>query len=139
MEANRVSIAMDSNSVNESFARVAAAAFIAPLDPTCEELSDIKTAVSEAVTNAVIHGYSRQSGEVRMRLSREGRTVTIEISDDGIGIGDIDEARKPLFTTRPEIERSGMGFSVMEAFMDTVEVRSEPDKGTFVTMVKKLG
>jgi stage II sporulation protein AB (anti-sigma F factor) len=139
METNKVTVVMDSRSANESFARVAAAAFIAPLDPTYDEMNDIKTAVSEAVTNAIIHGYNQGEGTINMHMAMEGRIITIEISDSGAGIKDIEEAREPLFTTKPEMERSGMGFTVMETFMDTVEVRSKQGKGTTITMVKTLG
>ncbi len=135
-ETNSVKIYMRGLSVNESFARMAAAAFVMPLDPAVDELEDMKTAVSEAVTNAIIHGYPGGEGEVRLSLYSEGRTVTAEISDDGAGIADIPAARAPLFTTKPEMERSGLGFMVMESFMDSVEVSSEPGKGTTVTMRK---
>ena len=153
---NRVSITMDGLPENISFARVAVAAFIAPLDPSVDEVSDIKTAVSEAVTNAIIHGYSglaiaseaKQSkpcastpaspAVVRLTLSHQGRAITIEISDDGVGIADIDSAREPLFTTKAELERSGLGFTVMESFMDSVTVESTPGQGTKVTLAKVL-
>jgi stage II sporulation protein AB (anti-sigma F factor) len=139
MGNNRVSISMAGVSANESFARVAVSGFIAALDPTYDELSDIKTAVSEAVTNAIIHGYGDGSeGEIHILLTRDNRTVTIEITDNGAGISNVDEARAPLFTTKPELERSGMGFTVMETFMERVEVRSKPGEGTTVTMVKTL-
>lgn len=136
---NRIEVVMRSRSVNEAFARVAVAAFAAPLDPTVGELTDIKTAVSEAVTNAIIHGYEHAQGDVRMILSCVDRTVTIEIADDGSGIEDVMRARAPLFTTKPELERSGMGFTVMESFMDTVTVQSEKGRGTTVVMTKRLG
>jgi stage II sporulation protein AB (anti-sigma F factor) len=129
---------MDSKSVNESFARVAVSVFIAPLDPQLHEHNDIKTAVSEAVTNAIIHGYADKDGEITMSMLREGRRIVIEISDEGIGIANIAEAREPLYTTKPDMERSGMGFTVMESFMDTVEVRSEPGNGTTVILTKTL-
>ena len=136
---NRVSITMEGLPVNISFARVAATAFITPLDPSVEEVSDIKTAVSEAVTNAIIHGYPGEgAGQVRMDISSQDRTVIIEISDDGVGIADIDTARMPLFTTKEELERSGLGFTVMESFMDCVVVESTPGEGTKVTLTKTL-
>ena len=149
---NRVSLTMDSLSQNISFARVAVAGFLAPLDPGIDEVNDIKTAVSEAVTNAIIHGYpsgtasfvppsgagAESQGEVRMNLSVQGRTVTIEISDDGVGIEDITTAREPLFTTKAELERSGLGFTVMESFMDSVTVESSPGQGTTITLAKTL-
>jgi stage II sporulation protein AB (anti-sigma F factor) len=125
-------------SVNESFARMAAAAFITPLDPAVDELEDIKTAVSEAVTNAIIHGYPNGEGEVRLTLSCEERDFIAEISDDGTGIADIKAAREPMFTTKPELERSGLGFTVMETFMDSVDVVSVPGGGTTVTLKKTL-
>jgi stage II sporulation protein AB (anti-sigma F factor) len=129
---------MDSHSVNESLARVCVSVFIAPLDPQLNEHNDIKTAVSEAVTNAIIHGYADKNGEITMSMLREGRRIVIEISDEGVGIADVAEAREPLFTTKPDMERSGMGFTVMESFMDTLEVRSEPGSGTTVIMTKTL-
>lgn len=137
-QQNRVEITMESRSVNEQFARMAVAAFIAPLDPSVSELTDIKTAVSEAVTNAIIHGYEHTLGEVRLSLSCEGRCLTVEVSDDGAGIENIPDAMQPLFTTKPELERSGMGFTVMENFMDEVRVISEKGKGTAVVMKRKL-
>ena len=137
---SRISIVMDSLSENISFARVAVTAFIAPLDPSVEEVTEIKTAVSEAVTNAVIHGYNNQGsqGKVRLNLLAQDRTITIEVADDGIGIEDIDTARQPLYTTKGEMERSGLGFTVMESFMDTVSVESALGEGTTVTMTKTL-
>ena len=119
---NEMEVRFMSLSGNEGFARAAAAAFAAQMDPGIEELSDIRTAVSEAVTNAIIHGYDQ----------------TVIVSDSGCGIGDIELARKPFFTSKPELERSGMGFSVMEAFMDSVDVVSEVGKGTVVTMRKRI-
>lgn len=136
---NRIRIFMQSRSVNESFARIAVSAFVAPLDPTVAELTDIKTAVSEAVTNAVIHGYEHAEGEVAMTFTIEDSILTIEIADEGVGIEDIGTARTPLYTSKPDQERSGMGFTVMETFMDTVEVRSEKGRGTVVVMTKKIG
>lgn len=153
---NEMEIVFDAISCNESFARVAVAAFITHLNPTLEELADIKTAVSEAVTNAIIHGYENLSGysrhgesipaysivhpgKVRMHCVLEGDMLSIEITDQGKGIEDLKKAMEPLFTTKPELERSGMGFAFMEAFMDEVEVHSAPGKGTTVTMKKKIG
>ena len=123
---------------NEGFARTAVAAFISTLDPTIEEISDIKTAVSEAVTNAIIHGYENRGGTVTLRCGYIGRDLTIEISDDGSGIENIEKARQPLYTSRPELERSGMGFTVMEMLMDEVEVESKPQLGTTVRLTKSL-
>lgn len=127
---------------NESFARMAVAAFITPLNPTLEELSDVKTAISEAVTNAVIHGYENRNSlndKVQMNCMLKGDVLEVEITDRGIGIEDVKTAMEPLYTSRPELERSGMGFAFMEAFMDDLEVESGPEKGTVVTMRKKLG
>ncbi len=123
---------------NESFARMIAAGFIMELDPTCEELSDIKTAVSEAVTNAIIHGYGEKGGCVVLEGKRDGRTVTFTVADLGKGIEDIELARTPLYTGAPGGERSGMGFTVMETFMDSVFVESVRDKGTKVVLTKTL-
>lgn len=127
---------------NESFARMAIAAFITPLNPTLEEMSDVKTAVSEAVTNAVIHGYDNKGNledKVRMNCRLFGDVLEVEIIDQGVGISDIKMAMEPLYTSKPELERSGMGFAFMEAFMDNLEVQSEPDIGTSVKMYKKIG
>jgi len=135
---NKVSIIMESRSQNEAFARLAAAAFAAPLDPTVSELADIKTAVSEAVTNAIIHGYGHPNGKVYIDLALEDRLFTVEIRDEGSGIEDIARAREPLFTSKPELDRSGMGFTIMETFMDALEVYSEKGAGTRVIMRKKL-
>ncbi len=125
-----------SKSKNESFARVVVAAFASQLDPTIEELSDIKTAVSEAVTNAIIHGYEYGEGIVTIETIIEDNQVEIIIQDQGKGIKDIGKAMEPFYTSRPELERSGMGFTVMETFMDSLEVHSEANKGTRVKMVK---
>lgn len=123
---------------NESFARLAAAGFILELDPTVEEMSEVKTAVSEAVTNAIIHGYKSKKGTVLLSGEIKGKTVTLCISDSGDGIDDIALARQPLYTGAPEMERSGMGFTIMEEFMDTVTVKSEKGAGTTVTMKKTI-
>ena len=135
---NSAKIEFSSCSENEAFARVTAAAFVAPLDPTVEELSDIKTAVSEAVTNAIIHGYEDNSGIVLMELSISGRLLTIEITDFGRGIADIKKAMTPMYTSKPCLERSGMGFTVMESFMDSLSVKSSPGEGTSVYMTKRI-
>lgn len=135
---NSATVKFSSLSENESFARMAAAAFISPLDPTLETLSDIKTAVSEAVTNAIIHGYDGSSGIVSMNMSISENVVTITVSDKGRGIADIKKAMTPLYTSKPDMERSGMGFTVMESFMDTLEVNSKPGHGTKVTMTKRV-
>ena len=121
---------------NESFARMIAAGFVMDMDPTCAELADIKTAVSEAVTNAIIHGYNESGGPVTLEGKREGKTVTFTISDFGKGIEDVELARTPMYTGAPDGERSGMGFTVMETFMDSVVVESTCDNGTKVVLTK---
>ena len=136
---NEMSLSFPSKSSNEAFARSAVSAFIIGLDPTVAELSDIKTAVSEAVTNCIVHGYRRESGTVYINGKiYENNKVVIKIRDKGCGIADIDRAMEPLFTTAPEEERSGLGFSVMSSFMDKLKVKSEVDNGTTVIMRKKL-
>ena len=136
---NKMQIKLPSLSVNESMARAAAAAFVSQLDPTATELADIKCAVSEAVTNCIVHGYRDTVGQVKMTVKLcQGRIVRIEIADKGCGIADVKQARQPLFTTDAAGERSGMGFTVMESFTDGVRVSSKPGKGTTVTMVKVL-
>ena len=139
MLENNVEVIFDAKSENESFARVVAAAFVTKLDPTLEEISDIKTAVSEAVTNCIVHGYEGEEGKVYMDLSLKDNEVTIKIKDDGVGIDNIHRAMEPLFTTKPELERSGMGFAFMEAFMDEIAVVSQPGVGTEVHMKKRVG
>ena len=136
---NEMQLIFDSRSSNESFARVTVAAFMTSLNPTVEEVSDVKTAVSEAVTNAIIHGYENEVHSICIRCRTEGKTLYLEIEDTGKGIEDVKQAMEPLFTTRPELERSGMGFSFMEAFMDHLTVISEPGKGTVVKMDKTIG
>ena len=135
---NHVTLEFPSRSANEGFARTAAACFAAQLDPTLEEVNDIKTAVSEAVTNAIVHAYPDTLGKVSVKLRiKEGHVLEIVVKDWGVGIADVDQARTPLFTTGNE-ERSGMGFTIMESFMDTLKVRSAPGKGTVVTMARKI-
>ena len=136
---NEMTIIFDSYSSNEAFARVAVAAFMTSLNPTVEEVADGKTAVSEAVTNAIIHGYESRIEKITLRCKTCGDTLYIEIEDHGKGMEDVKKAMEPLFTTRPELDRSGMGFSFMEAFMDQVEVSSKPGKGTIVKMQKTIG
>ncbi len=138
-ERNEMSIRFDSYSVNEGFARVAVAAFLADLDPTLDELADVKTAVSEAVTNSIIHGYENRIGKIYLSCTKEKQRIQIEVADYGKGIEDVSKAKEPFYTTRPELERSGMGFAFMEAFMDDVEVDSSPGRGTTVRMVKQIG
>lgn len=130
---------IDSIPSNESFARVVVAAFLTRLNPTMEEVADIKTAISEAVTNAIIHGYNNEVHKIEIGASVEGETFTVSVQDFGVGIEDIEKAMEPLYTTRRDLERSGMGFVFMEAFMDTIKVESKKDEGTKVTMTKKIG
>ncbi len=136
---NEMELVFDSRSINEGFARVSVAAFLTQLNPTLEEVSDVKTAVSEAVTNAIIHGYEKEVKKIRIRCRLEGQTLYIEVEDEGLGIENVERAMEPLFTTKPELERSGMGFSFMEAFMDEVKVESVLGKGTIVKMRKNIG
>lgn len=135
---NQMKLEFSSKSSNEAFARVVAAAFVSQIDPTIEELADVKTAVSEAVTNAIIHGYENSNGLVRMECILYRDSVEIFVEDEGEGISDIDLARQPMYTSKPEMERSGMGFTVMESFMDRVVVVSEVGRGTKVSMNKKF-
>ena len=133
---NEMKLEFLSKSNNESFARIAVAAFVAQLDPTIDEISDIKTAVSEAVTNCIIHGYEEEEGIVKIKCKIFANTVEMEISDKGKGIEDIEKARQALYTSKPELERSGMGFTIMEIFMDEVKIESVLGIGTKVTMKK---
>lgn len=145
---NHAYIWFDAKSVNESFARMAVMAFIADMNPTLDELEDVKTAVSEAVTNAIIHGYdvetkdgqaTKESCQVEISCVRHGNCFEVTVVDHGIGIANVEQAREPFFTTKPEQERSGMGFSFMESFMDKVEIYSKLGAGTRVTMTKYIG
>lgn len=135
---NAMTLEFDSKSENESFARIVVAAFASQLNPTIEEIADIKTAVSEAVTNSIIHGYEGKSGKITMSCTIEDNKIAVVIIDQGRGIEDIKQAMEPLYTTKPEMERSGMGFAFMEAFMDDLEVESKPGKGTKVSMSKTI-
>lgn len=149
---NQVYVSFDARSVNEGFARMVVMGFMMDMNPTMDELADVKTAVSEAVTNAIIHGYEKagtQENEVskeddknvpqvEMRCQREGQRLTIIIEDHGVGIENVEEARQPFFTTKPDMERSGMGFSFMESFMDELEITSHPGIGTSITMHKYI-
>ena len=136
--SNEVTLEFPSRSSNEGFARAAVASFAAQLDPTLNELEDIKTAVSEAVTNAIVHAYPDTLGKVSMRLRiREDHSLEIVVKDWGVGIADVERARAPMFTTGGD-ERAGMGFTIMESFMDTLRVRSTPGKGTTVTMRRAI-
>ena len=138
---NHMELSFDAVSVNEAFSRTAVAMFMAQLDPTLEQIDDVKTAVSEAVTNAIIHGYNEDEPEKQVKVKcmyDENRILTIKIIDEGIGIKNIDKAMQPLYMSKPQMERSGMGFSFMQAFMDSLVVESECGRGTTVTMTKKL-
>ena len=136
---NHMQIEFDAISENEQLARLAVAAFITPLNPTLEEMSDVKTAISEAVTNAIIHGYEQEKGKVCIRCTLRGDLLEVEVEDWGKGIVDVEQAMEPMYTSKPEADRSGMGFSFMEAFMDELEVSSIVGDGTIVSMKKKLG
>ncbi|MBC5997522.1 anti-sigma F factor [Romboutsia ilealis] len=137
--SNIMEVKFSAKSENESLARVIAASFAAKLDPTLDEIADIKTAVSEAVTNAIIHGYDEDESKfVYLKCKIEGNKVEIIVEDEGHGIEDVDLAMQPLYTSKPELERSGMGFSVMESFMDDVKVSSIQNKGTKVIMLKNI-
>lgn len=136
---DEMQLSFRSKSQNERFSRTVVAAFVARLDPTLEEISDLKTAVSEAVTNAIIHAYSDENGTVELKAEIKGNEVIIEIRDYGVGIPDIKQAMEPTYTTRPEWERSGMGFAFMEAFTDELRVDSAPGEGTRIRMKKRIG
>lgn len=138
MNDNSMKLEFLSKSTNEGFARVAVASFVSQLDPTVEELSEIKTAVSEAVTNSIVHGYEDKLGVITISVAIKGDMVTIQIKDKGKGIEDVERAKEPLFTSKPDLERSGMGFTVMESFMDRLVVKSVVGKGTTVTMAKRI-
>jgi len=138
MYDNMIKIEFQSKSQNESFARVAVAAFVSQLDPTIEEITDVKTAVSEAVTNSIIHGYENKDGVVKIEAMIKENELTVIVMDEGIGIENVSLAMQPLFTSRPDLERSGMGFTVMETFMDNLEVYSERGKGTKIIMKKNF-
>lgn len=135
---NEMTLQFKSKSQNEAFARVTVAAFVSQLNPTLSDVSDIKTAVSEAVTNAVIHGYENKEGVVTVFCGYQNNIVYIEIKDEGNGIENLEQARQPLYTSKPELERSGMGFTVMETFMDSVLVETAQGKGTKVMMTKNI-
>ncbi len=135
---NEARVFFSARSENESFARLFVAGFFSQLDPTLTEMTDIKTAVSEAVTNAIIHGYEKQAGLVELYCAYQGNLVYIEVSDKGKGIADITQAREPLYTSKPELERSGMGFTIMETFMEEVCVESQVGEGTRIYMKKRI-
>lgn len=138
-QKNEMSIIFDGRSCNEGFARVAVAAFCTQLNPTLEEVADIKTAVSEAITNAIIHGYDHEVKKIRIDCQTRDRQLHVWVSDEGRGIEDIEKAMEPMYTTRPDLDRSGMGFAFMEAFMDEIRVESSLGKGTTVYMRKNIG
>lgn len=135
---NEMKLEFLSKAINESFARITVAAFASQLDLSIEELADIKTAVSEAVTNCIIHGYENRQGIIKINAKLEGNTITIQISDNGKGIENVDIAKEPLYTTKPNLERSGMGFTIMESFMDSMKVESIVGLGTKVTLIKTI-
>ena len=135
---NEMKLEFISKSANEAFARISVAAFASQLDPTIDELADIKTAVSEAVTNSIIHGYENTSGIVKVEARIKDNCVEVQVSDSGKGIEDIELAKRPLYTTKANLERSGMGFTIMESFMDELKIESIPDMGTKVTMKKYI-
>lgn len=135
---NEMKLEFKATSSNEAFARITVAAFAAQLDPTIEEIADIKTAVSEAVTNSIIHGYEEKDGIITIQCKMFANLIEIEIFDNGKGIANIEEARKPLYTSKPDLERSGMGFTIMESFMDEIEVESALGVGTKITMKKMV-
>ncbi len=138
-KCNEMKLSFPSKSCNEAFARAAVAAFVMNLDPTVEALSDLKTAVSEAVTNCIVHGYRHQSGDIFITAAvLDNNRVTVKIRDRGCGIEDVKKAMEPLFTTAPEEERAGLGFAVMQSFCDRVRVTSKPGRGTTVTLEKSL-
>ncbi len=141
MNRNEMSLEIESDPRNESFARVVVASFMTRTNPTLEEVADVKTAVSEAVTNAIVHGYDEGEGRILIKavIDVEERTLEVQITDYGKGIEDIKKAMEPMYTSKPDKGRSGMGFSFMEAFMDELAVESEPGKGTTVKMKKKVG
>ena len=137
-EQNHMQVIFDAKSVNESLARMVVTAFMTDMNPTLEQISDVKTAVSEAVTNAIIHGYENKEDSVELCCDRDGQQLIVTVEDHGVGIADVERARNPFYTTKPELERSGMGFTFMEAFMDKVEVCSQLGVGTKVVMWKYI-
>ena len=136
--SNQITVFMESKSQNESLARTIAAAFVAPLDPNINDLTDIKTAISEAITNAVIHGYTNGGGQIELAMSIKNGEFHVSVTDHGLGISNVDKAREPMYTTKAEIDRAGMGFTVMENFMDKVSITSALGQGTTIKMSKKL-
>lgn len=137
-QQNHMQVLFDAKSENEGLARMVVTAFMAEMNPTLEQIADVKTAVSEAVTNAIIHGYNNEEESVSLCCDRDGQQLVITVEDHGAGIENIDQAMQPFYTTKPQLERSGMGFSFMEAFMDKLEVRSKAGEGTKVVMWKYI-
>ena len=137
-QQNHMQVLFDAKSEKEGLARMVVTAFMAEMNPTLEQIADVKTAVSEAVTNAIIHGYDNEEESVSLCCDRDGQQLVISIEDHGVGIEDIDQAMQPFYTTKPQLERSGMGFAFMEAFMDKLEVRSKVGEGTKVVMWKYI-
>jgi len=137
-EQNHMKVFFNATSVNEGLARMVVAAFMTEMNPTLEQIADVKTAVSEAVTNAIIHGYDDEEKEVMLSCDRDGQQLVVTVEDQGVGIADLEEAMQPFYTSKPQLERSGMGFSFMEAFMDKLEVSSKVGEGTKVVMWKYI-
>ena len=137
-QQNHMQVLFDAKSENEGLARMVVTAFMAEMNPTLEQIADVKTAVSEAVTNAIIHGYNNEEESVSLCCDRDGQQLVITVEDHGAGIDNIEQAMQPFYTTKPQLERSGMGFAVMEAFMDKLEVRSKVGEGTKVVMWKYI-
>lgn len=138
VQKNHMQVQFDAKSVNEGLARMVVTAFMTNMNPTLEQIADVKTAVSEAVTNAIIHGYEDETKQVELICDQNGQQLVVTVEDHGVGIEDLEQALQPFFTTKPELERSGMGFSFMEAFMDRIEVRSKKGEGTRVVMWKYI-
>lgn len=138
VQENHMQVHFDAKSVNEGLARMVVTAFMTNMNPTLEQIADVKTAVSEAVTNAIIHGYEDETKQVELICDQNGQQLVVTVEDHGVGIEDLEQALQPFFTTKPELERSGMGFSFMEAFMDRIEVRSKKGEGTRVVMWKYI-
>ena len=137
-QQNHMQVIFDAKSENEGLARMIVTAFLAEMNPTLEQIADVKTAVSEAVTNAIIHGYDNEQESVQLSCDRDGQQLVVTVEDHGVGIADIDQAMQPFYTTKPQLERSGMGFAFMEAFMDRIEVQSGLGEGTKVVMWKYI-
>ena len=137
-QQNHMQVVFDAKSENEGLARMLVTAFMSEMNPTLEQIADVKTAVSEAVTNAIIHGYANEMESVRLSCDRDGQQLVVTVEDKGVGIADVEQAMQPFYTTKPQLERSGMGFAFMEAFMDKIEVCSHVGEGTKVVMWKYI-